>query len=246
MGYYETLIEMIGKSRLTLQDIADKCESDYGVKINRSYISKLQTKRQAPASDEVNVAIAKVCGGDVERFRYEGYIEKAPAYIKDFIGLLTSTLKRMAISKLESLVSGDDLERVITGLNNTPDLELVTKITASLDNAPNMQSEYYNVSKNESNLKVTPLLGARMNDDSMEPRIPKGSILNLVNPDELSNGDIVLIRESNNLFLVRRYIILSQGIIFLTDNPSYEPIEPDKFSFEIIAKVKSVTINISN
>ncbi|MCM3145084.1 LexA family transcriptional regulator [Brevibacillus sp. MER 51] len=246
MGYYETLIEMIGKSGLTLQEIADKCESIYGVKINRSYISKLQTKKQAPASDEVNVAIAKVCGGDVERFRYEGYIEKAPPFIKDFIGDLTSTLKRQVISNLETLITGEDLERVTTGLNNTPDIELVNKISAALDKVPNMDADYYNVSKHEQELKLTPLFGAKMNDDSMEPRIPIGSVLNLVNPDELKNGDIVLIRESNTSFLVRRYIKISSGVIFLSDNPSFEPIELHDSNFEIIAKVKSVTINVTN
>lgn len=244
MGYYETLIEMIEKSGLTLQEIADKCGTDYGVKINRSYISKLQTRKQAPASDEVNVALAKVCGGDVERFRYEGYIEKAPRYIKEFIESLTSTLKKMAIFNLKSLISGDDLDRVIAGLNNTPDIELVAKINKAFEDTPNMEADYYRVTKNGNDLKVSPLLGARMNDDSMEPRIPKGAVLNLVNPDNLKNGDIVLVRISNKLFLVRRYIVLSEGIILVSDNPSYEPIELKNINAEIIAKVKSITINI--
>jgi transcriptional regulator with XRE-family HTH domain len=244
MGYYETLIEMIEKSGLTLQEIADKCGTDYGVKINRSYISKLQTRKQAPASDEVNVALAKVCGGDVERFRYEGYIEKAPIYIKEFIELLISTLKKMAISDLQSILSGDHLDRVITTLNNTPDIELVAKINSVLESLPNIKADYYKVKLDESDIKMTPLLGARMYDDSMEPRIPKGAILHLVNPIELKNGDIVLVRISNQSFLVRRYFQLEDEIILVSENSSYDPIKLQKHNTEIVAKVKSITIDI--
>ena len=56
----------------------------YGVSINPSYISKLRTGKQPPASDDVNIAIAKACGFEkqIEDFLFEAYLEKSPEYIK--------------------------------------------------------------------------------------------------------------------------------------------------------------------
>ncbi|MGD8191848.1 S24 family peptidase [Brevibacillus ginsengisoli] len=249
MGYYETLIEMVDKSGLTLQEIADKCQAEYGVKINRSYISKLQTKRQAPASDEVNVAIAKVCGGEVERFRYEGYIEKAPEYIKELIQEMKFTIKGMTLSMLGSILTDEQLSLVEKDLNTKSEIELVRNTKNYLNKLPNIKADYYQVAKEEQDgkyvYKITGLLGARMNDDSMEPRIKKGTLLHIDKPEDIKSGDTVVVKKfSEEKFLVRKYVVLSNTTALISENPIYEPIEFDNNEYEILGKVKSITVEI--
>lgn len=251
MGYYETLIEMIEQSRKTLQEIADKCASDYNVKINRSYISKLQTRKQAPASDEVNIALAKVCGGDVDRFRYEGYIEKAPDFMKENIRILINAHKNLLFSNIKNNFSELDeetLERIQASINNLSDYEIFKFEGNYEKNSPNLEAELYSMKKIEKGgkeeLQFNPLYGVIMNDESMEPRIPKGASLYLVSPDKINHGDIVLIKIESNDYLIRRYLPLEGNFLFLSENLAYEPLVLKSDAFEIVGKVKSMRINI--
>jgi transcriptional regulator with XRE-family HTH domain len=84
MTYSELLTKYIEKSGLSLGEIALRLKSK-GVKVDRSYISKLKTGARDPASEEVNRALAEVIGGDVSELLLAGYIEKAPGKIRDLI-----------------------------------------------------------------------------------------------------------------------------------------------------------------
>lgn len=59
MRYANVLTDAIATSRLTYQQVADKCKI-HGTSITRFYISKLCTGAKPPASDEVNHALATV------------------------------------------------------------------------------------------------------------------------------------------------------------------------------------------
>lgn len=251
MGYYEMLIEMIEQSGKTLQEIADKCASDYDVKINRSYISKLQTRKQAPASDEVNVALAKVCGGDVDKFRYEGYFEKAPEFMKEKIRTLIDSHKKLLFSNIKnsfSEINEEALERIQASINNLSDYEIFKFESNDLKNSPNLEAEFYSVKKiangEKDDLQFYPIYGIIMNDESMEPRIPKGASLNLISPDKINQGDIVLVKTQDNVFLIRRFIPLEENILLLSENLAYAPLILKSDAFEIVGKVKSMQVNI--
>jgi len=80
MKYQETLKAAINKSGKTLSRISKECFL-YGVDISPSYISKLQNGDQAPATDGINLALARVLGLDEEDFVLLAYREKIPPEI---------------------------------------------------------------------------------------------------------------------------------------------------------------------
>ena len=64
-----------------MRQIAQQCR-ERNHAIDPSYISKLQTNHLPPPSEEVSKSLAEVLGANVDDFIYLGYIEKAPAFIK--------------------------------------------------------------------------------------------------------------------------------------------------------------------
>ena len=87
MKYAELLDDAVKKSRFSLAEIAMKCKN-FGVTIDRTYISKLCTANKPPASDKVNTALAKVLGSvtdlTYESLRLAAYKEKLEAYKQKF------------------------------------------------------------------------------------------------------------------------------------------------------------------
>ncbi|MDQ0417569.1 transcriptional regulator with XRE-family HTH domain [Croceifilum oryzae] len=78
MSYSELVDEYIRRSGLSLSEIANRM-NERGIKIDRSYLSKLRNNPKYPASDEVNRLLAEVTGGDPDKLAFAGYVEKAPA-----------------------------------------------------------------------------------------------------------------------------------------------------------------------
>lgn len=79
--YAQLLSSHIKHSDLTLREIAHQCK-ERGYPIDPSYISKLQTGRLPPPSEEVSHVLANVLGAQAEELIYWGYIEKAPQVIR--------------------------------------------------------------------------------------------------------------------------------------------------------------------
>lgn len=91
MKYANVLSDAVIASNMTYTQIVDKCRRK-GVKISRSYLSKLCTGAMSPASDELNKALADVL---------------APG----------STLyQQLAVAKYKEIIPGDVLEALAAGL----------------------------------------------------------------------------------------------------------------------------------
>ncbi|GLX68317.1 XRE family transcriptional regulator [Paenibacillus glycanilyticus] len=226
MGYHEMLIEMVENSKLTLKEIADKCGS-FGVKINPSYISKLQTTKQAVASDEVNIAIARVCNGDIEQFRYEAYLAKAPDLIKDFIIKIISMYKQTTLISMQAQnVPEEYMQQYLEQLNNMHDLDFI--------------KDFEGLELNEG-LEENLTLIHKIEDDSMEPRIPKGSICNVDPNGMINSGDMVVAMYANEV-VIRRYILFNDMVVLLSENNKYPPIQANVNEIKVLAKIASLTI----
>jgi len=84
MDYYSQLVDSyISKSGLSLAEIARRMNEDKGIKVDRSYISKLRNFPKYPATEEINRALAEVTNGDPEELILAAYLEKAPNGIKE-------------------------------------------------------------------------------------------------------------------------------------------------------------------
>ena len=226
MGYKETLSRMIDESKLKLKEIAEKCEA-LGVKINPSYISRLQTGNQAPASDEVNTAIATVCGGDVDQFRFEAFVEKSPELVKEFIIEVTNYFRETTKHILKTQVPEALWPMVLQQVENMTDYQII--------------KGFINMNKSiDSNNNVT--IGPKMEDNSMEPRIPNGAILQIDKDSQINNGDYVLIEIKENNFLIRRIVFTNDKLFLLPENSSYDCLECYRNEVRLLGKVKGFTI----
>ncbi|GIO10084.1 hypothetical protein J31TS6_61120 [Brevibacillus reuszeri] len=254
MGYYETLDEMLKKSGLTLQEVADRCEKDYGVKINRSYISKLKTVRQAPASDEINEAIAKVCGANVEEFLYEAYLEKAPEFIRVFIKSLVEVTRDISISALKTQQPEEEIPIIDAHLRQLSDIEFLKKISKFRMNISSIKvKELIDLDEKGQNEISDRIFDITMDNISMEPTIPKGSIIHIDKNASISSSDIVVMSFINTYeYEIKRYYPnlhemnenIDYEIIFTSDNPEFEPLVVNRSDIKILGKITGITTHI--
>ncbi|MFD0680341.1 MULTISPECIES: LexA family protein [unclassified Paenibacillus] len=237
MDYYESLSKMINSSGLTLKEIAEKC-FEYGVKITPSYISKLQSTRQAPASDDVNVALAKVCQWNVENFLYESYLEKSPILLQNLLND-TELFFRQLILQLSYRHYPTDL---IPAIRKQQDVltqyEIIKHILNNKDDLISLMD-----SKSETiESEFTYELGYTMSDDSMAPIIQKDALLQIEVSEHYKNGEFVVCLLNNKELLVRRYIETDNNIILVPENKKFSPEILKKNDVKVLGKIKSISI----
>jgi transcriptional regulator with XRE-family HTH domain len=244
MGYHEILASMIKKSGLPLRKIADNCK-EFHVYIDQSYISKLQRGRQAPASEEVNIALAKVCDSDPGDLLFSAYMEKAPEMIKRFLEALIEYFRDMAIFvyTLKNPQFAPLFKEQIKSLSNYQIIkDFLVEDMPVLRKSNRQMRRLVKDEKFQKYLDHT-LPGLLMNDASMEPVIHEGAVLSLDLPENNpSSGDIVCTMFKNERYVIRRYISIDDKIILVADNSKYEPISVDKDNVMFFAKVISMTI----
>lgn len=156
MSYSDLLRSMIEESNLSFKELAEKCKL-LGKTIDPSYISKLVNGKIPPPSDEVSTIISKACGKSEDKLVIEGYLDKAPKILIDFI------------NKVRIYSKGN----VLIDENNQANKTNLNIIDSTLKNQ--LLSEFI---LDFRGLDIhTSSNGIPMNDDSMEPLIPKGSEL---------------------------------------------------------------------
>ena len=84
MKYADILSKYIKNSGLSLREIARRVKLE-NVRIDSSYISKLQSGQAAPPSEELSTALASVTGGDPTELILSGYMERAPKEVRDLL-----------------------------------------------------------------------------------------------------------------------------------------------------------------
>lgn len=244
MSYHKTLAKMVSASNMSLREIADGCKA-LGVPLDPSYISKLQSGKQPPASEEITVALAKVCKGDPQALLYEGNMEKAPESFKQVIKTLVDYLRQTTKVLFVSSMPADMAELFQKQLDELPDYEFINQLikpeTLKVPTDPIMK---FNDGKNDLSLVTPQFHSLVIQDDSMEPLIPNGSRLHIEAQEEANDGDIVIVKFSDNRYLTRRYNHVANKTLLIPENRFYDPTPLDKKSMRIVGKVKSVSFDI--
>ncbi|AWC27968.1 LexA family transcriptional regulator [Bacillus cytotoxicus] len=232
MNYYDKLNQMIEKSNLTLKEIAEKCKI-YGVSINPSYISKLKSGKQPPASDDVNAAIAKACGFEnrVEDFLFEAYLEKSPEYIRNLLLEITDLFSNTVQVILETQTPPQLLPLIRTQFNQMTRYDIIRQ-ALDLNNAGTI-----------NNVNLQPSKSIKMPDDSMEPLLPKGAILHFEEVNEFKNGDIIVIK-SNDSYVVRKVVLIEDKAVLLAFKKEIRPIIINDINSHFLGKITSVAYAI--
>ena len=251
MSYSETLSKMIKECGLSLREISERCRAN-GQKVDPSYISKLQTGNQDPASEDVNRAIARACGQDPEILLYEAFMQKAPKMIKDFHSQLLDFFKSMTSFIIKQLIVDNDIAEVYEqNLMSLSDIDLIklfqeqnlsNLVPPSPDNANDFIISEAMPDGKELGFNFSPQLNLIIKDDSMEPIIPKGSKLQLEKiTSNISNGDIVGVLLKDKSHYIRRYVPIDNKVALIAENRNYETMTLNTDEFKISGRVKSYT-----
>lgn len=178
MTYSELLSQYVKESGLTLRKIANEAEKQ-GVAVDPSYISKLQTGKMPPPSEEITVAIAEACGKDPEKLVIQGYIDKTPPHVRKLLD------KQLA--KWDELFEFFYI-RMIRDLDNPPtkdefkNIFFSHSIEDSIDSIlRHYQNSLYNMLENNSSKPVLTDEGVKIvNEETKKPllRVPVYDIVN--------------------------------------------------------------------
>jgi len=248
MSFSEVLSEAIKESQYSLRQIAMKCDNEYNLKIDPSYISKLQSGKQSPPSDEVTETLAKVLGIDPDKLLFYAYMEKAPEIIKKFFSSLENYLRTvlknyMLMNFPTKKPPKEVIEAIEKKIDNLPMWEIVQQIIKQ-DYPFGSENNQLFLKSHDPKLKnmiinVNNVFGLTMPDNSMEPLIKKGSLLNIDGDNKPANGDIVIALKENNNYYVRNYFDLGTKVLLTAENKKFQPINEDKNNFKAIVRVKS-------
>lgn len=240
LKYNEVIAEMIDKSGLKLKEIAEQCK-EHGVNIDSSYLSKLQTGKQPPASDDVNRAVALVCNGDYETLYHAKNMEKTPDYIRSFVEKMIPFFRTLSIQSVpeflrpfleKEMKEQSDFSLIKHFLEQQ--LPIVSEngiLSIKNDNDTLMEYQFF---KNT----------VRILDNSMEPRIPKDAKLEIGSKEGIVPGDIVAVKLKDGSGIIRRYFLVDNKTILIPDNLSYESLVYEQDQVEILGKIVSVVIDL--
>lgn len=237
MSYKEKLNEIIVQSGLTLGQIEAKCKS-YGENITVSYLSKLRSGKNDPASDSKNIAIARACGADPDELIFEAYLDKAPGSIIKFISNFANSVRTMLEPYLKSVANDEQYNAAMQQIAELTNYKIIKEYNEHPNDATNLF-----VDKKSGDIPIK-FKSFYMNDDSMQPIISQNDIIHIDVDKQYRVGDIVLCKIKNGSNLIKRYFEKDDKILLISDNRNYEPIELSIDGYEFIYRVKSITKEI--
>lgn len=253
MSYSKYLSKIIKESGLSLRAIANLCEKNYNVKISAPYLSKLQKEgNKNPASEKVNVAIAKVCRTNPDDLVFEADFERAPETVKQTInqliefirGFLIQTQSQFSIKdKQKELEVQSEMNRYLN-MSSRELLQFTIQYSELEENENPFEMGFDLDNDNVDDLLMKFSLDIPMNDNSMFPTIKEGAKIELVKLDEYKNGDIVSVNIDNDTTLIRTYFESGKNVVLIPDNRDFKTLTLPKKDIIINGKVKSITIEL--
>lgn len=214
-GYADYLAAMISGSGKTLRRISEEC-MELGVAVDPSYISRLQSGKQAPASDEIHMALAQVCGADPGGLLLAAYSEKAPAFVQTFISEIAGYLMGLAKVTLGHNYPKPLAANMLGDLQKMNSWELISHIITDHKYIVEALSGLIDSDGDKFYFEMP---------DASLAEIPFGSkmIVNSVQSiEEVSEGDYVLVTLKDNTHHVRRLISHEDRKILFADNLSHK------------------------
>lgn len=249
MAYSDFLADTIKNSKKSLRQISMECKNKYDVKVTASYLSKLQTGGQTPASDNVNIAVAKVCGINPDDLLFEANLERAPEDVKKLVNTMVSFIKGMYLSVQG--INKTNIPEIDKDIDKYLNMNNRQFINAMLDNNINFQNplEIDIPLQEETENQINDLfmkfsIGFKMLDSSMFPVIREGAKIELDTTAQIKDGDIVAVVLDDDKYLIRTYVKSGKNIILIPENKSFETLTFKESDIDIKGKVKSITIDL--
>lgn len=238
MNYYELLRGYIKKSGLSLSEISEALKQ-YDYQVSKGYISQLQNgKTDAPATPELNRALAKVTGGDAEELLTAALIEKAPIEIKEKFEKLNKLRKLK--NEYEGLAVNDTKVEYITNTNSLIKVPLLGSIAAGQPIDRVELIEDYELVNTEI-LRGRKAFALRIKGDSMiGDHITEGDVVICIVQKEVSPTDIAVVAVDSDNATVKRLKCQDDICMLIPSNPKMQPTLVRSDKVEVLGKVVEV------
>jgi len=201
MNYGQLLDKAISESGLSLREIEKRCK-DLGINITPSYISQLKNGKLPPPRPEITAALVDVLHArDESQLIFQGYFDKAPSVIKEYMGA-SSQLNRVMLERLCEVKGDDEFTRSAKAF--LAEIDILSDMDVPLDG----------IIKESPESLVFP-----MNSEDMEPTLPRRSILSIspTNPSLIKSKDIIVFKKGINHH-IRRIYFTADEILLIPDN----------------------------
>lgn len=246
MPYHKVLRDVIFNSGYTSKYIVEECNK-LGVKIDKSYMSKLVNNKLPAPSEEVSRAISKVCNVDERKLVLEGYIDKAPEEIREFLIILRTTFSKICLNLFENNFEESLVEEVEKNMKIQPLSDFAIAILDKQKEIPKEAEKTFNGLVEGKTLKINTdtLIGIPVKDNSMLSVVPNGSKVLLTIQGEYNNGEIVAVKIKETDEVIVRIVVFDNDTIILTSlNKDYKPQFYNKKDIVILGRVSKVVNEI--
>lgn len=253
MNYADMLSAMIEKSELSLRQIAKRC-ADLDLSITPSYISQLKNGKLPPPSPEVSMILAKACDSKEEsKLIFQGYLEKAPDVIKEYM-IASSQLNKVMLESLCKSQSDDAMTEQSLAYLREMDVLSTIEVSSQYikdgdvkiikDLAKEITLASGGISKEKNGEIMTMFLG----DSSMLPTIPMHSFLYVISTrtDLLKDRDIIAFYPGNRKIPTLRRVFFVQGkILLVPDDKNSEILSIDSFEeLDYVGKLTAYKVDL--
>ena len=251
LNYAEMLDAIIAESNLSLRQISKRC-ADLDLSITPSYISQLKNGKLPPPTPEVSMILAKVCNfHDEAKLIFQGYIEKAPEVIKQYM-LASSELNKAMLESLYKLSNdgrmADEAKAYLKQLDILSTIEMSSKYMK--DGKIDISAEFVKQLTLESGGAVEDknMTTLFLGDPAMSPTIPIHSFIQITptRTELLKPRDIIAFYPFGKKQAVLRRVYFEKGkIILIPDDRMSEIFIIESFDeINYIGKVSSYRIDL--
>ncbi|MBQ7604873.1 MAG: hypothetical protein IJU59_00135 [Firmicutes bacterium] len=230
MTYAQMLDSIIAKSELSLRSIAKRC-AELDLQITPSYISQLKNGKLPPPTAEVSMVLAKACNSkDESKLIFQGYLEKAPDVIKEYM-LASSELNKIMIETLYKQQRDEGMAesaiQYLKEMDILSTLELSSKYIkdGKVDFNPELAKELTLASGGMTHQDDKGIITMFLGDTAMQPTVPVHSFIYIMptKTELLKSRDIILF----NIYgkkqpLLRRLYLERERILLIPDDRSSE------------------------
>lgn len=253
MSYAQMLDAIISESELSLRQISKLC-TQFDITITPSYISQLKNGKLPPPSPEVSLALAKVCSSkNQSQLVFQGYMEKAPEVIKEYM-LASSQLNRIMLESLckseTTTISKESLD-YLKNLDILSTLEMSSRYI-SKDNSLNATDLIREITLSSGGVSKIQAQGDMINfflgDTSMSPTIPVHSYIYILPTklELLKERDIIAFYPNNRKqATLRRVFFSNDKILLIPEDKTFQIYIIDNFEdIDYLGKVVSYKVDM--
>ena len=241
MSYNKLFKRIFAESNYTQQELADKCN------VSRSYIGNLLNNITPVPDEEISRAIARACNIDERLLVIEGYIDKAPKEIKDFLIYLKSLVGFCCLNFYENKADIESFNILKKQLEEETLCDFIIKLLNDKNNTEYNNQNMFEIKTEDGNIifNISKPFTLKANDNSMYPLIKENDELSIEIKTTYHNGDIIAFNPKNTEdIFIRQIMFLGKDIEAIPLNAKYKRDFYNKNEIIILGKITKITTNI--